>query len=60
MNGNRRDPLNWIDDELAELESQHLLRRLRVREGHLAAEIELDGQMLIAMPGMPARSASKT
>ncbi len=40
-------PLDWIDDELAQLESAGLLRRLRVIEGPQTAAIQLDGKELI-------------
>ena len=41
------DPLAWLDEELAQLESQHLLRQLRTRGSQQAAEIEVDGKRLI-------------
>lgn len=42
-----RNPLAWIDDELARLESQHLLRHLHPRGSSQAAEISVDGQPLV-------------
>lgn len=38
------NPLDWIDDELQELETQHLRRTRSVRRGAQANQIELDGQ----------------
>jgi len=40
-------PLDWIDDELAELDRQDLLRRLITRQGSQGATIDVDGRRLI-------------
>lgn len=41
------DPLAWLNDELASLEREHLLRALRVRVGRQQAMIELDGRQVV-------------
>jgi 8-amino-7-oxononanoate synthase len=41
------NPLSWIDDELAALERQHLLRRVISREGPQAARFSIDSRTLV-------------
>ncbi|HWA99504.1 MAG TPA: pyridoxal phosphate-dependent aminotransferase family protein, partial [Pirellulales bacterium] len=41
------DRLRWIDDELAALEAQHLLRGLRVRASAQGAAITLDDRLVL-------------
>ncbi len=40
-------PLDWIDDQLGELERAHLLRPLRERQGASAARIVVEGRELV-------------
>jgi 8-amino-7-oxononanoate synthase len=41
------NPLSWLDDELASLESQHLLRSVPAPLGRQQAVIEVDGRRLV-------------
>ncbi len=41
------DPLHWIDDELEQLQQQHLLRHRTIRGGKQGARIVLDGQSYV-------------
>jgi len=47
MHRNRRDPLAWVDDELAALDGAGLRRRLVVRSGSQSAQVVIDGKPLI-------------
>jgi 8-amino-7-oxononanoate synthase len=47
MGDSHHDPLAWIDDELAELESRHLRRALATHGGPQQALANVDGQELI-------------
>ncbi len=42
-----QDPLDWIDDALAEWDARHLRRQLRTRRGPQRAQIEVDGARLL-------------
>jgi 8-amino-7-oxononanoate synthase len=42
-----RDPLAWIDEELAALEASGLRRRLAVRSGSQTARVVMDGKTLV-------------
>ena len=47
MHRNRRDPLAWVDEELAALEEAGLRRRLAVRNGPQSASVVVDGKHLV-------------
>ena len=42
-----RNPLSWIDDELAALEQNHLRRRLATRNGPQSARLVIGGRELV-------------
>jgi glycine C-acetyltransferase len=49
MTSDRRDPLAFIDAELAELRAQHLYRPLRVMASAQGPVVELDGREVISL-----------
>ncbi|MGE3239550.1 MAG: 8-amino-7-oxononanoate synthase [Pirellulales bacterium] len=47
MSESKRDPLSWVNDELARLEQAGLRRRLVVRESPQSATVTIDGRQLV-------------
>lgn len=47
MNNSRRDPLEWIDEELAKLEGRGLLRAPIVHAGPQQVRVQVDGREMV-------------